>query len=264
MVPRIRLTLFFQTGILPLYRVSARTIHVFPLLSRKQVLVAKPFYCSHKLSKTCFSTGIPLFKKLDEANTDQTKEKLPSKDDKTVQVFDQKGLFVGKMKFWKAKANAHKNRLRLVEMKNSVKSKKNKSAETEEESQTNSDIPSYKLVARDEFHEALTEQKIVNVKDVLKQIILKSNIDKSGIDIKMIQIRKYLLKKGKLKIQIQLNNSKSTREDLVSVFKKLHEELTDISTVHELSSTATKITALVTAKDSFIKSHDSEEVGEKK
>lgn len=203
---------------------------VWPALHRQINLLqnnqnqCRQIFCSynsnlHVLSKASYTTSLSLFKKADMTEDDKpAKKKLagPSKDDKTVQVFDQNGLFVGKLKFWKAKAEAAKKNLRLVEMKSGDKSKKKGRKEgTESESDDSLDIPSYKLASVEEFQEVLDEAKKEKAKkDALRQVVIKSNIDKSGLDIKMNQVKNMLMKKGRLKVLIQSKKNAVSTFDL--------------------------------------------------
>lgn len=219
--------------------------------------------CWNKLSKVYFSTYNTLLKKSEETDTDQVKVKKQLKDEKIVQVFDQQGLFVGKMKFWKAKNDAYKKHLRLVEMKSSDKSKKKAKIAgdiEEDSSDTDSDILSYRLASVDEFLADVTEKKQTKAATgALKTIRVKSKIDDGGIDIKLMQIRPLLLKTGKLIIIFEMSKGR----DILPVFKKFHQKLLDISTVQEIHKTEYKLTVLVTAKDSFIKSQESAETEQK-
>ena len=185
-----------------------------PKIYRHQILLhsyqnQQRFLCSFcvVIPRLEYSTSKALSKKPDLANKDEKapKKKAPPipKDEKTVQVFDESGLFVGKQKFWKAKADAAKKNLRLLEMNGSARSKKKVKTETDDESES-TEILSYKLVSVDKFMENLNEVKTQKAKvSKLSQIVIKSNVDKGGMDIKVNQIKDILMKKGKLKIVIQ-------------------------------------------------------------
>ena len=215
-----RLLTFLQNGSLHKLETVPRVF--WPIVYRHQILSHQNqqrflYCCCVVIPKVDYSTSKTLFKKSELANKDEKtlKKKAPaiSKDEKMVQVFDKTGLFVGKQKFWKAKADAAKKNLRLLEMHESVKSKKK--VETDDEAES-TDIPSYKLVSVDEFTENLNEVKAQKAKvDKLRQIVIKSNIDKGGLDIKVNQIKDLLMKKGRLKIVIQSSNTKGVSMTIV-------------------------------------------------
>ena len=201
------MTLFHKLEIFP---------RVFwPKLYRHQLLLHYPlsqqkFICSFcaNIPSRQYSTFKILFKKHDTAKDEKVPKKKAavSKDEKTVHVFDESGLFVGKQKLWKAKADAAKKNLRLLEMNGSTKSKKKDKADSDDDTEE-SDIMSYKLVSVEEFMEKINEVKAQKAKaEKLRHIVIKSNIDKGGLDIKISQIKDILKKKGKVKIAIQTNS----------------------------------------------------------
>ena len=178
----------------------------YQLLFRKQLEIHRNLGGLNCCFDKYFCTSLQvsaLKKSAGDKNMVQKKSGKSAEDEKTIQVFDQNGLFVRTTKLWKAKSEAIKNNLRLVEMKSIIKSKrKEKSADTEEESDI--DTASYKLVSIDDFNEVLTQKKKEKLKkEALKQIIIKSSIDKSGLDLKMVQMKRLLVKKGKFMAQIQ-------------------------------------------------------------
>ena len=203
-----------------------------PKIYRHQILLhsyqnQQRFLCSFCLviPRLEYSTSKALSKKADLANKDEKppKKKVStiSKDEKTVQVFDESGLFVGKQKFWKAKADAAKKNLRLLEMTGSARSKKKDKTEAEDESES-AEILSYKLVSVDKFIENLNEVKTQKAKvSKLSQIVIKSNVDKGGLDIKVNQIKDILMKKGKLKIVIQSTSNNGVSMTAVDQIERI-------------------------------------------